>query len=93
MILNNAPCHKAYSMSILHFAFLLPDCTGVLQPLNTGMIQSVKAHYQKHQVCHIEKINKGDISPIFLHDVVCMIKKHGMKFLQKLLLTAGNVLD
>jgi hypothetical protein len=36
MILDNAPCHKAYPMSNIRLEFLPPDCTGVLQPLDAG---------------------------------------------------------
>ena len=53
---------KEYSMSNMHIAILLPGCTEVLQTLDTSIIQSFKAHYQKNQVYH-KKISKDNFSP------------------------------
>jgi hypothetical protein len=66
MILDNAPCYKAYPMSNIRLEFLPTDSTGVLQPLDAGIISTFKAHYRKHQVRSIiEKISKDDFSPFF----------------------------
>ena len=101
LILDNAPCHKVYPMSNIRIVLLSPDCTGVLWSLNAGMIQLFKAHYRRCHVCHI--IKKKTMKMIFLQSFHVMLftwyffegrgMKHGMKFLQKLLLSAGNILN
>ena len=58
LISDNAPRHKTYPMSNVFIAFLPPDCTRVLQPLDAAIVQSFKAYYGKHQICHIIEKNQ-----------------------------------
>ncbi|XP_054708872.1 tigger transposable element-derived protein 6-like [Uloborus diversus] len=76
LIIDNAPCHKSTAMSNIRIEFLPPDCTGVLQPLDAGIIKSFKAHYRKYHVRHIvERIKNNVFSLISLKEAIHFIKK------------------
>ena len=48
LLCDNAPCHDhaELQLSNTRFAFLTPNVTTLLQPLDQGVIQYAKAHYR-----------------------------------------------
>jgi hypothetical protein len=75
LLVDNAPCHKTTSLSNIRLEFLPPNYSGCLQPLNSGIIKTFKAHYRRHQVRKIvESRNSYPSSLLSLKDAFYLIK-------------------
>lgn len=53
LILDNAPGHSNIQFSNVLLIFIPPNSTGIIQPLDLGIIRSFKASYRKYQVSHL----------------------------------------
>ncbi|XP_021916826.1 tigger transposable element-derived protein 6-like [Zootermopsis nevadensis] len=75
LLVDNAPCHKPTNLSHVRLEFLPRNCSGSLQPLNSGIAKSFKAHYRCHQVRKIVgSINNGSLIHLSLKDALYLIK-------------------
>ena len=51
LIIDNCPAHPSISnLTNIHLVFLPPNTTSVLQPMDQGVIRSLKAHYRRRVV-------------------------------------------
>lgn len=51
LFLDNAPCHpQAIALTNVTLAYLPPNCTALIQPMDQGIIQAVKMKYKKLQL-------------------------------------------
>ena len=51
LLIDNCPAHpEIKNLTNINLIFLLPNTTSVLQPMDQGAIQSLKAHYRKKVV-------------------------------------------
>lgn len=80
LIIDNAPGHKVTAMlKNITIIFLPPNMTGLLQPLDAGIIRSFKAHYRIQLMNHILDRYDNKISTdilfkkISLKDAACFI--------------------
>lgn len=56
LLVDNCPAHpKVEGLQAIRLEFLPPNTTSVLQPMDQGIIRSLKAHYRKLQVLEIVK--------------------------------------
>ncbi|XP_060573593.1 uncharacterized protein LOC132731429 [Ruditapes philippinarum] len=53
VITNNAPSHPMLKLSNVKLAFFSPNTTSRLQPLDQGVIQTLKLKYRQKQLQHI----------------------------------------
>ena len=60
LFLDNAPCHPAINMSNVTLKFLPPNTTCHCQPMDQGIIQSMKLKYYKQQLSHMIQIMDSD---------------------------------
>ena len=77
LILDNAPCHKnTKQMSNVRVEFLPPNVTGLLQPMDAGIIKTFKTHYRRFLVKKaVKDINENRDVTITLKDAIYMAKK------------------
>jgi hypothetical protein len=45
LLVDNTSCHNLVNLSNVQLEYLSVNCTGILQPLNAGIIRSSKANY------------------------------------------------
>ena len=51
LIIDNCPAHPSISnLTNIHLVFLPPNTTSVLQPMDQGVLRSLKAHYRRRVV-------------------------------------------
>ena len=50
LFLDNAPCHPHIQLDNIKLQFFPPNITSLLQPMDQGIIQSVKLKYRKKQL-------------------------------------------
>ena len=53
LFLDNAPSHPPVKLQNVKLAFLPPNTTSLLQPMDQGIIQTVKLKYRKRQLQHV----------------------------------------
>ncbi|CAD6216098.1 GSCOCG00011289001-RA-CDS, partial [Cotesia congregata] len=54
LIVDNCPAHcKVDNLKFIKLVFLPPNVTSVLQPMDQGVIKSLKTHYRKLLVVHL----------------------------------------
>lgn len=47
LLMDNCPVHKNFELSHIQIEFLPPNTTGILQPLDLGIIRSFKCNYRR----------------------------------------------
>ncbi|KAH7976936.1 hypothetical protein HPB52_021749 [Rhipicephalus sanguineus] len=74
--MDNAPCHPPDTTSLrnIKVAFLPPNCTSCLQPLDAGIIKRVKQGYGKRLVqCRLAAMERSEEEKISVLDAMHMI--------------------
>lgn len=67
LLLDNATSHPNIELTNVKLVFLPPNCTSELQPLDNGIIQSIKLKYRKTMLSKDLIFQKGSKLWIFLH--------------------------
>jgi hypothetical protein len=62
LVLDNAPSHGSLDLSNVKFCFLPPNTTSIIQPLDQGIIQNFKTHYQRLFLMFLLSNNDAEIS-------------------------------
>jgi hypothetical protein len=70
LILDNAPCHPRVQMSNIRLFFLPPNTTAETQPLDAGIIRSMKVRYRARLLAFLFGEQSGDA---LSHDFVTSI--------------------
>lgn len=75
LIVDNCPAHpRIEGLKVIKLCFLPPNCTSVLQPMDQGVINSLKAHYRKLQITEtIKNIELKKECGITLLDAILMV--------------------
>ncbi|XP_057316743.1 tigger transposable element-derived protein 4-like [Hydractinia symbiolongicarpus] len=61
LIIDNCPAHPSISnLTNIHLVFLPPNTTSVLQPMDQGVIRSLKAHYRRRVKSGISSTGQQD---------------------------------
>ena len=58
LFLDNAPSHPTLDLSNVKLVFFPPNTTSVLQPIDQGVIQSLKLQYRKAQFAYMIMISE-----------------------------------
>jgi len=77
LLMDNAPSHIIpENMTNVRCEFLLPSTTSHLQPMDTGIINTFKAHYHRYLVrFHIEAIDAGWTPKVEISDTIRWTKR------------------
>lgn len=78
LLVDNCPAHpNVDNLRAIKLVFLPPNTTSLLQPMDQGVIKSLKVHYRKLMVLNaIQKIeNKCDYRVVNLLDAILLISK------------------
>ncbi|XP_044760191.1 tigger transposable element-derived protein 4-like [Coccinella septempunctata] len=75
LVVDNCPAHpRVEDLKSIELGFLPPNCTSVLQPMDQGVINSLKTHYRKMQLLEtIKNIELEKETAISLLDAVLMV--------------------
>lgn len=85
LLVDNCPAHpKVSNLKNINLQFLPPNTTSVLQPVDQGIIRSLKVHYRKYQLMNIIENNQlSKESSINILDAISMISKAWNRVLQQ----------
>lgn len=61
LLIDNAPGHKVIPTENIKLIFLPPNSTGILQPLDSGIIRSFKAHYRKYLLEKVMDMHENEV--------------------------------
>ncbi|GBO39374.1 hypothetical protein AVEN_135356-1 [Araneus ventricosus] len=77
LLIDNCTAHIELSnLQWIKVVFLLPNITSVLQPMDPGVIRSLKCHYRKQLILHILKCyDENKDCDISLLDAVVLLEK------------------
>lgn len=77
LLVDNCPAHPhVENLSCIKLVFLPPNTTAVLQPLDQGVIKSVKVQYRKHLILQmIQDLDQNKETQITILDAICMLER------------------
>lgn len=77
LLVDNCPAHpNVEGLSAIKLCFLPPNTTSVLQPLDQGIIKSLKVHFRKFQVTKmIEAAELGTVFNTSLLDAITLVSR------------------
>lgn len=77
LIVDNCPSHPPVDrLKQIKLVFLPPNCTSVLQPMDQGVIRSLKVSFRKELVYKIiEKNENNDDTKVSILDAILMVSK------------------
>lgn len=75
LFVDNCPAHPSVeNLGAIKLVFLPPNCTSVLQPMDQGVIHSLKTQYRKLQIIEtIKNIELGKENTITVLDAILMV--------------------
>ena len=69
MLLDNCPAHKTSEIySNIEIVFLPPNSTGILQPMDLGIIKASKNYFERHKFDFIKTKIENKENKINVHD-------------------------
>lgn len=82
---DNRPAYTAIcSLQYIELVFLPPNATSLLQPMDQGVIKSLKTQYRKLQVLRIlQNIDAGEQRSLTVLDALLMVSEAWEKITQK----------
>lgn len=85
LLVDNCPAHPAVTnLKCIKLVFLPPNVTSVLQPMDQGVIRSLKSHYRRLQVLKlIQNLDNNDQKSFTVLDAILMISEAWEKVSQK----------
>lgn len=78
LLLDNCPAHPdIHNLKAIKLVFLPPNTTSVLQPMDQGVIKSLKTHFRKLQIMKILRDidEKGTPQKLDVFEAICLISK------------------
>lgn len=77
LLIDNCPAHpQVANLQCIKVVFLPPNVTAVLQPMDQGVIKSLKAQYRKLQVLHmLQNLQKGEHKGFNVLDAILMLSE------------------
>lgn len=85
LLVDNCPAHpRLSSLKNIKLEFFPPNFTSVLQPMDQGVIHSLKVHYRRHLLIkYLKCIENGTTIAINLLDAIEMVAKAWQQVTQK----------